>query len=159
MPRPVCCRRIGIEPGCRAFKPLGIPAVGLERVALGLDEFEALRLADLEGLYHDAAAERMGVSRATFGRIVEAARRKVAEALVYGRLLVIEGGEVAMGESREFACHSCGHSWSVPFGEPRPAGCPSCAKADVHRNQSPCRHGETERSQGRRQRCRRGRMG
>lgn len=77
------------------FKPAGIPGRFLEEVVLGLDGLEALRLADLEGLYHEAAAARMGVSRATFGRIVEDARRRVAEALVEGKLLRIEGGPVA----------------------------------------------------------------
>ena len=77
------------------FKPAGIPGRFLEEVVLGLDGLEALRLAGLEGLYHEAAAARMGVSRATFGRIVEDARRRVAEALVEGKLLRIEGGPVA----------------------------------------------------------------
>ena len=61
-----------------------------------MDEFEAIRLADLEGLYQEQAAERMNVSRQTFGRIVEAARRKVAQALFDGLALRIEGGEVEM---------------------------------------------------------------
>jgi predicted DNA-binding protein (UPF0251 family) len=74
----------------------------LEEVALSVDELEALRLADLEGLYHDGAAERMRVSRATFGRIVEAARRKVAEALVHGKALKIGGGVVAWAGTRRF---------------------------------------------------------
>jgi len=59
-----------------------------------LDEFESLRLADLEGLYQEAASARMRVSRSTFSRIVETARRKVADALVHGKILVIEGGQV-----------------------------------------------------------------
>ena len=50
-------------------------------VLLTLDEYEAIRLADLEGLYQEQAATRMNVSRQTFGRIVEAARRKVADVL------------------------------------------------------------------------------
>jgi uncharacterized protein len=70
-----------------------------------LDEFEALRLADLEGLYQEQAAARMGVSRATFGRIVEAAHRKVAEALVHGKSLRIQGGPV---RCRPSATGSCG---------------------------------------------------
>jgi predicted DNA-binding protein (UPF0251 family) len=66
----------------------------LDEVMLGVDEFEAIRLADLEGLYQEVAAERMGVSRQTFGRIVAAGRAKVAEALVKGKALRIEGGVV-----------------------------------------------------------------
>jgi predicted DNA-binding protein (UPF0251 family) len=64
----------------------------LEEVVLGFEELEALRLAHLEGLYQQEAAERMGVSRATFGRVLEAAHRKVSRALVEGWALRIEGG-------------------------------------------------------------------
>ncbi|BDU73565.1 hypothetical protein METEAL_27390 [Mesoterricola silvestris] len=64
----------------------------LEEVTLGFEELEALRLAHQEGLYQQAAAERMGVSRATFGRVLDAAHRKVTEALVGGLALRIEGG-------------------------------------------------------------------
>jgi predicted DNA-binding protein (UPF0251 family) len=76
------------------FRPAGIPTRQLAEVVVTLDEFEALRLADREGLYHEEAAARMGISRATFGRIVESARRKVAGVLVEGRALRIEGGPV-----------------------------------------------------------------
>jgi predicted DNA-binding protein (UPF0251 family) len=98
----------------------------LEEVTLSVDELEALRLADLEGLYQDAAAARMGVSRATFARIVESSRRKVAEALVRGRALRIAGGPVAFVGQRRFRCQGCQHEWSLPFGTGRPDGCPSC---------------------------------
>jgi predicted DNA-binding protein (UPF0251 family) len=104
----------------------------LEEVALSVDELEAVRLADLEGLYQDAAAARMGVSRATFARVVEAARRKVAEALVQGRALRIGGGPVAFVGERLFRCQACRHEWSLPFGTGRPEGCPSCG-ADAFR--------------------------
>jgi predicted DNA-binding protein (UPF0251 family) len=75
----------------------------LEEVVLAVEELEALRLADLDGLYQDKAADQMGVSRATFGRIVEAARRKVSEALVLGKALRIEGGDYRMTTIRTFA--------------------------------------------------------
>jgi predicted DNA-binding protein (UPF0251 family) len=76
------------------FKPQGVPLRELEEVGLTLDGLEALRLADVEGLYHDAAAERMGVSRPTFGRILSQARRAVAQAITEGKALRIEGGAV-----------------------------------------------------------------
>ncbi len=82
----------------RAFKPAGVPGRALEEVVLSLDEAESIRLADLEGLYQEAAALRMAVSRQTFGRIVESARRKVADAIINGKLLRIEGGEVVIHE-------------------------------------------------------------
>lgn len=95
MPRPHSCRRIAARPGATVYKPAGIRACELEWLTLGLDEFEALRLADRDGLHHEAAAAQMGISRATFGRIVESARRKVAEALSTGKALQIAGGNVA----------------------------------------------------------------
>jgi predicted DNA-binding protein (UPF0251 family) len=98
----------------------------LEEVALSVDELEALRLADLEGLYQDDAAARMGVSRPTFARVVEAARRKVAAALVRGQALRIGGGPVAFVGERRFRCEACPHEWSLPFGTGRPEGCPAC---------------------------------
>ena len=78
------------------MKPAGIPSRDLEEVLLGFDEAEALRLADLEGLYQEAAARRMGVSRPTFSRIVESARRKTADAILNGKALRIEGGEISI---------------------------------------------------------------
>ena len=99
MARPKRCRRINSTPGSSYFKPRGIPLAVLEEVALSFDEYEAIRLADLEALYQDRAAEQMGVSRQTFGRIIESAHQKVAEALVEGKALKIEGG-VIEGASR-----------------------------------------------------------
>lgn len=90
MSRPKKCRCIGYSPNTTYFKPRGIPLVHLEEVSLSIDELEAIRLADLEGLYHEEAAERMKVSRQTFGRILGEARRKLAEAVVLGKALKIE---------------------------------------------------------------------
>jgi len=90
MPRPCCPRRICSSPGVTYFKPAGVPLRFIEEISLAPDELEALRLADFEGEYHETAARRMGVSRQTFGRIVEAARKKVAAALLQGRALRLE---------------------------------------------------------------------
>lgn len=134
MPRPKHCRRIACLPGASLFKPAGMPARALGEVVLNVDEFEALRLADYEGLYQEDAAGRMGVSRPTFGRIVEQARTKVARALVEGLALRIEGGEIEMADMRAFECE-CGHVWEVPFGTGRPAECPACQGKSFHRAQ------------------------
>jgi predicted DNA-binding protein (UPF0251 family) len=84
------------------FKPAGYRGRELEQVVMTLDEFEAVRLSDLEGLYQEDAASRMGVSRATFGRILEAAHNKVARVLIHGKALVIEGGTVrVVGRNHE----------------------------------------------------------
>lgn len=107
MPRPCCRRRIAGEPIASVFKPAGVPASELESVLMTLDELEAIRLADLEGLYQEQAAEQMHVSRPTLGRILESARRKVAEALVRGLALKIEGGPVFVDRRHRFRCGAC----------------------------------------------------
>lgn len=99
MPRPTKCRMIDAHPGVRLFKPQGIPARQLKEVYLTTEGYEALRLADREGLRQDEAAERMQVSRQTFGRILAQARRAVAEAIVEGLVLRIEGGEFQVANS------------------------------------------------------------
>ncbi len=98
MPRPTTARILGSAILKRGFRPNGLSASAAEEVLLTFDEAEALRLADLEGLYQQAAAQRMGVSRQTFGRIVESARRKSADALLNGKKLRIAGGVVSVLE-------------------------------------------------------------
>jgi predicted DNA-binding protein (UPF0251 family) len=97
---------VACKPNALYFKPRGIPLFRLEEVSLALDEVEALRLADAEGLYHEEAAEKMGVSRATFGRIIAQARRKVAEAILTGKALKIETPTNEKGDHHEsrFCC-------------------------------------------------------
>ena len=94
MPRPFCCRRICGEPPSAVFKPAGIPLPDLDQVVMKLDEFEAIRLADLAQMYQEKAAKQMGISRPTFSRIIDSAHRKLADALVHGKALLIEGGTV-----------------------------------------------------------------
>ena len=93
MPRPKKYRCVKCKPDSNYFKPRGIPLVDLEEVLLTLDEIEAIRLADFEGLYHEAAARKMKISRQTFGRILSQARKKVAECLLKGKALRIETKE------------------------------------------------------------------
>jgi predicted DNA-binding protein (UPF0251 family) len=81
-------------PQTNYYKPRGIPLSVLEEVTLTVDEFEAIRLTDLEGLYQADAAEKMSVSRQTLGRILESAHKKIADALVNGKALLIKGGTV-----------------------------------------------------------------
>ena len=93
MSRPKKSRCIGCAPNSDYFKPKGIPLVELEEVCLSLDELEAIRLADYQGRYHVDAAAEMKISRATFGRIVNEARHKIAEALTQGKALRIEASK------------------------------------------------------------------
>ena len=111
MPRPFCKRFVGWQPGVSMFKPAGVPADALEIVVLSLDEVEALRLADFNGQYQEAAADQMKISRATFARIVESARRKVADALVHGKALQIQvepGAQPPAPAPIPGACHRRG---------------------------------------------------
>jgi len=89
MARPIKCRRVACDPGAVYYKPQGIPLFELEEIVLQLDEVEALRLADLDGLYQADAALKMGVSRQTFGNIISKAHTKVATALLEGKALRI----------------------------------------------------------------------
>jgi predicted DNA-binding protein (UPF0251 family) len=92
VPRPRKRRILTHTPRPAIYKPAGVPLDGLKQVTLLHEELEALRLADLEGLTQSEAARRMGISRSTFQRIVTQARRQVAQALIEGHALQIEGG-------------------------------------------------------------------
>jgi len=92
MPRPRHYRTVAQLPQASYYKPRGVPLAMLQCVRLAIDELEAIRLADLNGLYHEQAAEKMNISRQTFGRILESAHKKIADALVNGKALSIEGG-------------------------------------------------------------------
>lgn len=94
MPRTKCLRYIAEHPEVTFYKPAGIPLRQLNEVVVNLDEFEALRLADAEGMYHSEAAEKMKISRQTFGRIITNARQKIARAILAGHAIKIEGGNV-----------------------------------------------------------------
>jgi uncharacterized protein len=148
MPRPPKCRRISFMPDIIYFKPAGIPVRELEEVALTLDEMEAIRLADLEGLYQEDAAARMNVSRQTFANILSAAHRKIAEALIHGRALRIEGGNIEVQNER-CVCPYCRHTWNIPSGSDSPPQCPRCKEGNI------CRATEEEKpGSGRRRSCR-----
>ena len=121
MPRPQCCRRIQGRPCATSFRPTGVLESSLEAVRITLDELESIRLADLEGLYQLEASERMGVSRATFGRILDAAHRKIAEALVHGRTLEFVEGTVQCALPRP--CENCHGNTDIE--QP----CPRCCLA------------------------------
>jgi predicted DNA-binding protein (UPF0251 family) len=126
---------VGHEPEVDFFKPRGVPLGSLEQVILTVDELEAIRLADLRGLYQDRAAEQMRISRQTFGRIIESAHRKVAEALIHGRALKIEGGAVEMHAVGRFECSGCRHSWRTRHETGRPARCPACRSDRIQRSE------------------------
>lgn len=144
-------RRVSNLPRANYFKPSGIPAANLQEIRLSIEEAEAIRLKDLEGLEQDNGAEAMNVSRSTFARILSQARIKVADALLNGKAIRIEGGNYELTQ-RDFRCGN-GHEWSVPFEtlitDP-PALCPTCNTEDI-RSIWPLNHGHVN---GRRRRGR-----
>ena len=126
---------IECEPSVTYFKPRGVPLIKLENVSLAKDEFEALRLKDVEGLEQEQAALKMNVSQPTFHRILDSAHNKVADALVKGKAIRIEGGDYVIREEGErlFKCYECENEWQEPYGTGRPTGCPRCDSANIHR--------------------------
>ncbi len=125
-------RRVDFIPTVTYFKPAGVPLSGLEEVRLSVEEAEAIRLKDIEGLEQDGCARKMRVSRSTFARILFSARQKMADALLKGKAIRIEGGNYEMSV-RRFRCHN-GHEWEVPFEEmikEPPERCPTCSTAEI----------------------------
>ncbi|QTA89342.1 DUF134 domain-containing protein [Desulfonema magnum] len=127
MVRPKKNRIVAFNPEISYFKPRGIPMVELEEVHLTVDEREAIRLSDLLGMPYEEAGREMGISRATFGRIIQHARKIVADALINGKAINIEGGNYTIAdEMRIFICEKCNHKWVEAWGTGRPQKCPSC---------------------------------
>jgi predicted DNA-binding protein (UPF0251 family) len=132
MSRPSKCRRVAFLPQATYFKPSGVPLRILDEVILSVEEAEAIRLKDLEGLEQEEGAELMNVSRPTFQRILASARQKMADALLNGKAIRIEGGNFEMAMSR-FRCLN-GHEWEVPFEamtSTSPQLCPTCNTTSI----------------------------
>ena len=106
MARPKQERKICNPPLMQGFKPYGISRKLLSSVSLLLDEYESIRLLDYEGMNQDQAAVQMNVSRPTLTRIYEKARKTIAQALVEGNMIVIEGGNVQF-KKQWFRCKRC----------------------------------------------------
>jgi len=127
MSRPQKCRRVAFLPSVTYFKPAGVPLRVLDEVILSVEEVEAIRLKDLEGLEQEQGAEKMHISRPTFQRVLASVRKGIADALLNGKAIRIEGGNFEMAFSR-FKCMN-GHEWEVPFETMTsvpPQLCPTC---------------------------------
>lgn len=109
MPRPRKCRRVGFVPDNQCFHP---QLQNQEEVILNVEEVESIRLSDYLGLEQDLAADSMNVSRGTFQRIVNSARKKLADAIIHGKILRIEGGSYLLESGkpccRRLDCEKCG---------------------------------------------------
>jgi len=125
MGRPQKERDISEPPRIRSFRPVGVSQPFLEKVELTIDEFEAIRLADHRGFDHEQAAEKMGISRTTFTRLIERARSKMADALIEVKELFVEGGNIHFRRNI-FRCGNCGYLIRIDITGQRPQKCPRC---------------------------------
>ena len=133
MSRPVKLRCVAQLPIAGFFRPLGPPASALQGICLSVEEVESIRLKDLEGLEQEECAQKMRISRPTFHRILESARRNLADALINGKAIQIEGGNFSLPQSR-FRCNNDGHEWDVPFealANRIPLSCPICSSVNI----------------------------
>jgi len=113
------------------FKPYGIKknTENNESIFLYLEEYEALRLCDFEMLNHQQASVLMAVSRPTLTRIYSRARQKIAEGIVMGKQIIIEGGKIYFN-SEWFSCKACGCYFNNPDKQEEIKECPLCKNSD-----------------------------
>lgn len=131
MARRKILRKVINPPHFRGFIPLGINAVPAP-VMLGFEEYEAIRLCDFDRYQHVEAARVMNVSRPTFARIYDEARRKVALAFVMGAPLLFEGGKVYY-DSDWYDCRSCGCRFNRVDKSREPVKCGLCGSVEIVR--------------------------
>jgi uncharacterized protein len=129
MARPVKIRRVEFFPETSYFMPIGKPKCKIEETNLKVEELEAMRLKDIEGLNQEECAEKMGVSRQTFQNIIDSARRKVAIALTDGMAISIGGGNYT-SKHCSFTCESCGLEYEAGYEQDK-VKCPSCGSEDI----------------------------
>lgn len=116
-------------PHFKGYKPMGLPEEN-NPVVINYEEYEAIRLSDFELYGQVEAAQIMDVSRPTFTRIYESARRKVAQAFVQGRAIVFEGGKVYF-DSNWYTCNSCGCWFNHPEKDQDIENCPLCGSSET----------------------------
>ena len=139
--RPPKQKQVQQLPPVNLFKPAGSRLADVAEVVLTIEEMEAIRLADVEGMDQEPGSECMNISRPTFHRMLERAHQKIGQALWEGKAIRIEGGNFRVtgcqNRLRCFECKSCGHSWEVPCGTGQRGcdmPCPGCgAKAACRR--------------------------
>ena len=129
MSRPEKERLVHNPPLFTDFKPVGVTGRMLDEVSLSLDEFEAFRLADNVGLPQVEAAEEMEISRPTFTRLIEKARRKIADFIVNGKVLTIEGGNIHF-RNNIIRCVDCGHMFKTDINKII-SQCPECGSKNL----------------------------
>ena len=133
MPRPIKCRRVEVLPKYTYFVPAGRRKCETEEMLIKVEEFEAMRLKDVEDLNQEECAERMQISRQTFQNIIDSARKKIAIALIEGKAINISGGNYSRNMCK-FKCNSCGNVYEIKYEEDRNT-CPECGGKEIVCNQ------------------------
>lgn len=130
-PRPFRLRKVSDPPVISGLKPYRNSRIdeNADAVFLHLEEYEAIRLCDFQTLNHYQASLRMAVSRPTLTRIYASARQKIAEALVLGKQIIIEGGKIYF-DSDWYSCRKCGCYFNNPQKQTRIRECPLCKSHD-----------------------------
>lgn len=134
MARPTKCRRVDFLPNTRYFVPskeipLGGDKHNRKEIILKVEELEAMRLRDIEGLTQQECADEMDISRQTFQNVIESGRKKLTLALIEGRAIYIKGGNYAFSFC-EFKCKSCNKSYGINYAKDKD-NCPSCNSGQV----------------------------
>ena len=137
-PRPCKPRKVSNPPLISGLKPYGdkLKMDNVSSIFLYLEEYEAIRLCDYEIMNHEQAAKMMDVSRPTLTRIYTSARRKIADALVNGRQIIIEGGKIYF-DSEWYRCSSCGCYFNNPGKMNEIKECPLCRSQEFTNVQQP----------------------
>jgi predicted DNA-binding protein (UPF0251 family) len=129
MSRPKRIRKMTNPPHFKGFRPIGLSEEN-NPVVLNYEEYEAIRLSDFELFGQIEASQKMDISRPTFTRIYESARRKVAKAFVLGKTIVFEGGKVYF-DSDWYLCNSCGCWFNHPAKEEEINNCALCGSGEI----------------------------
>lgn len=129
MPRPKRIRKMINPPHFKGFRPIGA-ADDTQSVLLNFEEYEAIRLCDYELLSQLEASQVMEVSRPTFTRVYESARRKVAQAFVLGKAIVFEGGKVRF-DNEWFRCNKCESTFNCHNDADSLPPCPLCGATHI----------------------------
>ena len=131
-PRPIRLRRVSNPPIISGFKPYGGNAKVEQplSVFLHLEEYEVIRLCDFEHMSHNEAARAMDVSRPTLTRIYAKARAKIADAIVNGKQVIIEGGKIYF-DSDWHKCLGCGCHFNHPDKNITEVRCPLCGSDKI----------------------------
>lgn len=129
MARPKNERIVSEPPIYGEFKPVGIQKKDLDEIILSIDEYEAIRLANYVGLSHEEASMEMKISRSTFSRLLEVANKKLAEFIIKGKILNIDGGSIHF-KKNIIQCRNCGHMFRTSIVESTNS-CPNCNSTNL----------------------------